>query len=136
MKIYVAGPLADIKTVQRVQDAVVAAGHELTMDWSSSPGPSLQVYDAEPDAAGRLAGAMLDAVLAADAVLVLATENDGRGMFVELGAALAAARRSGAVKDIAVIGQIRHESIFYFHPAVTRAADVDEWLAGSGVGSG
>ncbi len=34
MKIYVAGPVADTDGVRAVQAAVVAAGHELTLDWT------------------------------------------------------------------------------------------------------
>lgn len=65
----------------------------------------------------------------ADAVLVVASEHDGRGMFVELGAALARARR-GDLHHVVVVGRIRHESVFYLHPSVVRVADVEEWLAG------
>jgi hypothetical protein len=67
-------------------------------------------------------------VLTADAVLVVASEHDGRGMFVELGAALARAR-NGDLKHVVVVGPIRHESVFYYHPAVLRVPAVDEWLA-------
>ena len=50
-------------------------------------------------------------------------------MFVELGAAFARAQR-GELEHVVVIGPIRHESVFYYHPAVLRVASVDEWLAG------
>lgn len=66
-------------------------------------------------------------MLTADAVLVVASEHDGRGMLVELGAALARAR-SGDLKHV-VVGPIRHESVFYFHPAILRVSAVNEWLA-------
>ncbi|CAN5403644.1 hypothetical protein BH09ACT12_BH09ACT12_12310 [soil metagenome] len=128
MKIYVAGPLADIETVQLVQSAVVAAGHELALDWSRGQDATfVGDYASRPDVSARLAAADLDAVLAADAVLVVASEHDGRGMFVELGAALARACR-GDLEHVVVIGEIRHDSVFFHHPVITRASTVAEWL--------
>ncbi|KRE39164.1 hypothetical protein ASG73_02115 [Janibacter sp. Soil728] len=129
MRIYVAGPLADVEGVRRVQAEVVAAGHELTLDWSRGPDSQLSDYDSAPEASARIARDDLDAVLTADAVIVVASEHPGRGMFVELGAALASATGGGRVRHVVVAGPIRHESVFYFHPAVTRVAHVGEWLA-------
>lgn len=122
-----AGALADIERVQAVQSAVLAAGHELTLDWSRGPDVTFGDYGAAPAASATLATSDLDGVLAADAVLVVASEHDGRGMFVELGAALARAAR-GELGHVVVIGSIRHESVFYYHPAVLRVPTVDEWL--------
>jgi hypothetical protein len=128
VRIYVAGPLAAVETVQAVQSAVVAAGHELTLDWSRGSDVTFDDYGSLPAVSAELAAAGLDAVLTADAVLVVASEHDGRGMFVELGAALARAR-NGDLKHVVVVGPIRHESVFYYHPAVLRVPAVDEWLA-------
>lgn len=69
----------------------------------------------------------LDAVMAADAVLVLASRHDGRGMFVELGAALTRAS-CGELNHVVLVGQIHHESVFYCHPLVQRVASVQDWL--------
>ena len=126
VKIYVAGPLADVATVRAVQADVVAAGHELTLDWTEDaalPGN----YGSQPDASGTLAQAEVNAVMEADAVLVIASDHDGRGMFVELGAALARAEQRELV-HVVVVGEIRHESVFYFHPAVQRVPSVQDWL--------
>lgn len=129
VRIYVAGPLADIENVQSVQSAVVAAGHELTLDWSRGPdAPLTDNYGTLPSASAAIAVADLDAVLVADALLVVASEHDGRGMFVELGAALARACRGDPV-HIVVIGSVQHESVFYYHPAIQRTTTVNEWLA-------
>lgn len=129
MKIYVAGPVADTDGVRAVQAAVVAAGHELTLDWTRGQDASLVDYEQNPDSAAAVAQADLDAVLAADAVLVVTSEHDGRGMFVELGAALARAR-IGDLEHVIVVGPIRHQSVFYFHPSIRRVDHVDEWLSG------
>lgn len=68
-------------------------------------------------------------MLAADAVLVVAPEYDGRGMFVELGAALARCR-DGDLEHLVVIGPIKHQSVVYHHPSVSRVATVNELLDG------
>lgn len=129
MKIYVAGPLADIENIQAVQSAVMAAGHELTLDWTRGPDVTLvEGYGSLPEASANLATNDLDAVLSADAVLVVMSEHDGRGMYVELGAALTRASR-GDLKHVVILGPIQHESVFYYHPAVQRVSDVDGWLA-------
>ncbi|TWP32856.1 hypothetical protein [Leekyejoonella antrihumi] len=129
VRIYVAGPLADIENVRSVQSAVVAAGHELPLDWSRGPDVAfVDDYGSRPADSAEIAMADLDAVLVADAVLIVASEHDGRGMFVELGAALARACRGEHVR-IVVIGAIQHESVFYYHPAIQRVATVNEWLA-------
>ncbi len=127
MKIYVAGPVTDVATVRAVQSTVVAAGHELTLDWTERDASLAGDYGSQLDVSGQVAQDDLDAVMAADAVLIVASEHDGRGMFVELGAALARARQ-GELAHVVVVGEIRHESVFYFHPVVQRAARIQDWL--------
>ena len=127
MRIYVAGPVADTVTVQKVQDAVLAAGHELTLDWSADVSFA-EGFANQIDRSARMAGEELDAVIAADAVLVVASRHDGRGMFVELGVALAQASR-GDLDHVVLIGEIHHESVFYFHPLVQRVPTVEDWFA-------
>ena len=110
--------MADVTTVRAVQATVVAAGHELTLDWTEDNSLA-ENYGSQIDASGKLAKDELNAVMAADAVLVIASEHDGRGMFVELGAALARAQW-GELAHVVIVGEIRHESVFYFHPLVQR----------------
>ena len=127
-----AGPLANIERIQAVQSAVVAAGHELTLDWTRGPdGTLVKDYESLPEVSAKLAADDLNAVLNAHAVLVVMSKHDGRGMFVELGAALTRASR-GDLEHIVVLGPIQHESVFYYHPAVQRVSDVDEWLLSLG----
>src|SRR5829696_6384571 len=116
MRINAAGPVTDTITVRNIQDAVRAAGHELTLDWSADVSFSRD-HASQPERSARMAEEMVDAVVAADAVPVVASEHDGRGMFVELGTALARAGR-GELDHIVLIGDIHHESVFYFHPLV------------------
>ncbi|MQW77404.1 hypothetical protein GHK92_16135 [Nocardioides sp. dk4132] len=129
MKIYVAGPLTDIAAVQAVQAAVMAAGHELALDWTQGLDATfVEDYGSDLALSASLAADDLEAVLTADAVLVVMSDEEGKGMFVELGAALARAHR-GELQHVVLLGPIRQESVFYFHPAVQRMTAVDEWLA-------
>lgn len=127
MKIYVSGPVTDTDTVQRVQGAVVAACHELTLDWSTDVSFA-EGYANQRERSARMAQEELDGVLAADAVLVVASEHDGRGRFVELGTALTRASRV-ELSHVVLIGEIHHESVFYFRPLVQRFQTVEDWLA-------
>ncbi len=122
-----AGPIADLQRVREVQSVVVAAGHQLTPDWTRDT--ALVDYGKYPVGAGAIAAQDLEAVLSADAVLVVASEHEGRGVFAELGAALARACR-GDLAHLVVVGEMRHESVFHFHPAVVRVDSVHDWLAG------
>ena len=109
VKIYVAGPLADVATVRAVQSTVLAAGHELTLDWTEDVS-LVEDYGSQLDVSGKLAEEELNAVIAADAVLVVASEQDGRRKFVELGAALALAQQ-GELAHVVLVGEILHESV-------------------------
>ena len=71
MNVYVAGQLADVLTVRDVQRAVVAAGHELTLEWTTED-PQATDGIPPPSASAALAVADLNAVMDADAVLVVA----------------------------------------------------------------
>ena len=127
MKVYVAGSLSDVGAVQEIQATVIAAGHDVVLDWTRAADIDVSDYASNPVESGRVALEDLRAVLAADAVLVVVSEHSGRGMFVELGAALCRAEQ-GDLEQVVVIGSVRHDSVFYYHPAVRRWSTVDEWL--------
>lgn len=127
MKVYVAGQLADTAAVTGAQQAILAAGHELTHDWTQDL-EFTEDYASRLEDSAHLAQADLAGVMVADAVVVLASgAQPGRGLFVELGAALARAEL-GLLRHVVVVGAIVHESVFYFHPRVRRVPTVEEWL--------
>lgn len=127
MRVYVAGSLADVVAVQEAQSAVESAGHEVTHDWTRGLDVALEDYAEDPDAAGRVGRTDLLGVLRADALVLVANEHPGRGMFVELGAALACVEK-GQNMQVVVVGSLTAGSVFYFHPAVKRYATIAEWL--------
>ena len=127
MKIYIAGQLDDVEAVTAAQQAVAAAGHELTHDWLGDPRFD-DPYADRPQLSAEIAAADLAGAMAADAVVVLAgSEQPGRGLFVELGAALARAEL-GLLQHVVVVEPIVHESVFYLHPHVQRVDSVAAWL--------
>lgn len=131
MQVYVAGQLADTAAVRAVQAEVVAAGHVLTHDWTHDSDLD-EGYAARPEQSAEIAHTDLAAVMSADAVIVVASGAEpGRGLFVELGAALARVEL-GLLHEVVVVGEIVHESVFYFHPRVRRVGAVGEWLADLG----
>lgn len=131
MQVYVAGQLADTATVAEVQRRVRGAGHRLTHDWLPGAGPVAPTDAPDDDpAAAAIAAADLAGVMAADAVVLVASGTEpARGLFVELGAALARADL-GLLEHVVAVGPIAQDSVFWSHPRVRRVADVGEWLAG------
>ncbi len=103
------------------------AGRAQALVWTRGADAALTDYESQPAASAAVASADLAAVLTADAVLVVAPEHEGRGVYVELGAALACAS-AGALQHVAVLGPIQHQSVFFHHPAVTRWVGVEAWL--------
>lgn len=125
--VYVAGQLADTAAVRAAQAQLVAAGHTLAHDWTEDLAFT-ESYASRPQDPADIAHADLAGVMAADAVVVLASSAEpGRGLFVELGAALARAELD-ELKHVIVAGDIVHESVFYFHPRVRRVGNLGEWL--------
>lgn len=129
--VFVSGQIGDVTSVRRVQAAFRAAGHTITHDWTrNETGDQLlggrQAKFDQPEESARRAVKDMQGVIDCD-VYVICTDNQapGKGMYVELGAALAL----HATKDtpqIYLVGEMAHASIFYFHPAVVRCQTVDD----------
>lgn len=100
---------------------------QITHDWTRTDDIS-NGYADNPAEAGKRAKLDIDGVCAAD-VYILMTNNDspGKGMYVELGAALALAERTKK-PEIYVVGPKNHESIFYYHPRARHFEDIDACL--------
>ena len=114
--------------VQTAQELLVSRGHSITQDWSQGDVIPDGFSDSAADA-GRVSKEDIDGILEADAFLLLTTHADepGRGMYVELGAALLKAEL-GLLFHVCVVGELTHETVFYFHPLVKRFSDLGECL--------
>jgi hypothetical protein len=123
MKIFVSGQINDLDYVRSVQEEFVKAGHQITHDWThNETGEKMlagrEAKFANPEEAGKRALKDLQGVIDCD-VYVICTENEkmGKGMYAELGAALALNMTTG-LPDIYLLGNREHASIFYFHPTI------------------
>lgn len=133
-KVFVSGQIGDIPVVQQVQAALVAAGHEITHDWTRNEGGSKMLvgqqtkFDQAAESARRATNDM-NGVTESD-VYVICTDNEkaGKGMYVELGGALALNTTTGSPR-IYLLGQRKHATIFYFHPSIRLCESVDEIIA-------
>jgi hypothetical protein len=107
------------------------AGHEISNDWTKHPeiGHINRNYDEHPEEAQRYAVADLDGAMNADVLIVVPEQEPvGPSMHVELGAAICHQQLTGR-PQIYVVGEGRHGSLMYFHPAVKRRESIDDVLA-------
>ncbi|MFA5003895.1 MAG: hypothetical protein WC498_01290 [Candidatus Saccharimonadales bacterium] len=131
MKIFVSGQIADVENVRQVQQRFIDAGHTITHDWTRNEADDRMLSDdadklKDMVETSRRARLDIQGVVDCD-VYVICTDNEisGKGMYVELGAALALCTTNGSPR-IYLIGKMNHMSVFYFHPLVTRVGNVEE----------
>lgn len=131
MKIFVSGQITDLDNVRTVQQRLIEEGHEITHDWTrNETGDKMLAGDAAKLAniqeTARRAELDIQGVIDCDAYVVC-TDNAkvGKGMYAELGAALALNVTTESPK-IYALGALNHMSVFYFHRSVIRLSSVDE----------
>lgn len=131
MNIFVSGQIEDIENVQEAQQKFIDAGHSITHDWTKNETGAQMLGGqaakfANPDEAGRRADNDIRGVMSSD-VYVLCSDNEkiGKGMYVELGGALALHLEVGKPK-LYIVGKMNHSSIFYFHPSIILGKTVEE----------
>lgn len=133
MKIFVSGQIEDIEYVRKVQSEFVKAGHEITHDWTTNESGAKMLSSREAklgnlEESKKRATNDINGVVNSD-VYVICTNNEkvGKGMYVEIGAALGLYAKNGSPK-IYLLGQMNHITIFYLHPAVQHVESVDDIL--------
>jgi nucleoside 2-deoxyribosyltransferase len=119
MKFYVAGRFHHQDKVKQVMSEIRDEGHNITEDWTEHR--SISPYSENPEISLEYASADIEGVKNAD-VFVLLANKDGRGAHTELGVALA-----NGIKTF-VIGDLREDCMFYFHPDVKRRKGIAEVL--------
>src|SRR6187549_366325 len=124
MKVFVSGQITDLENVREVQEKLKAVGHTITHDWTrNETGEKMLSSDeaklADVQETGRRAQLDIQGVVDADAY-VICTDNvspeSGKGMYAELGAALALNVTQGK-PNVYLLGAMNHMSVFYFHPS-------------------
>lgn len=133
MKIFVSGQIEDIENVRKVQAEFVRAGHEITHDWTTNEPRAKMLGSMESklenlDETKKRAVNDINGVVGSD-IYVICTDNEkaGKGMYVELGAALALHAKFNTPK-IYLLGNMNHMSIFYLHPAILKVDNVGDVL--------
>lgn len=115
MRVYVAAKFEHAPTVRVVNRYLALAGHEVSHDWThATAGCDLQLH----------AEAELEGVRTADAVLVV-PHPQGKGLFAELGAALALGKR-------VLLAGAPAGCIFEDHPAVEKFGTLADALRALG----
>lgn len=118
MRVYVAGSTKGVSRVQVVMAEVRRGGHEITFDWTGAEG---EIRDNQADWANdlrratELSGLERDAVLTADALVLVAPPANvaGLGCWMEVGIAL------GRQIPVLLVDGPR-ESLFWYLPNVYR----------------
>jgi hypothetical protein len=134
MKIFISGQLNDAENIQALMAEVRRAGHQVTHDWTRTDaflgGRDAKLTNSAES--GKRAENDIQGVLDSD-VYVLASNNEqvGKGMYVELGAALALHQAQGKPL-VYIIGKMNHLSVFYLHPAVRHAETLADVLSSAG----
>lgn len=133
MKIFVSGQIEDIEYVRKVQNEFVKAGHEITHDWTTNETGAQMLSSREAklenlEESKKRATNDINGVVNSD-VYVICTNNEkvGKGMYVEIGAALGLNAKFDSPK-IFLLGPLNHMTIFYLHPAVQYVDSVDDIL--------
>ena len=128
MKFFISGQINDIANVRAVMRSVQEAGHEITHDWTQTDTFLGGAEDklANKHESGIRAAKDIQGVLDSDMyVLVSHNKEVGKGMYVELGAALALYESSGK-PSVYIIGPMNHLSVFYLHPAVIHRNTIED----------
>ena len=122
------GQLDDVKSVKDACKLLLEAGHSITHDWTESDVflSSKEAKLANKEEAGLRAKKDLDGVISSDVYILLSNNKEaGKGMYVELGAALALREKTGK-PEVYIVGEMNHMSVFYLHPSVKSRSSIVE----------
>jgi hypothetical protein len=130
MKFYISGQIDDAKNINTIIKTVTSNGHQVTHNWTKTDtflgGTQDKLNNISES--GVRAKNDIKGVIDCD-IFVLSSDNRnvGKGMYAELGAALALSETSGKPK-VYIIGKLNHLSIFYLHPSVVLKKNIEEVL--------
>jgi hypothetical protein len=126
LKVFVSSQIGEKEEVRKAYAAFTGAGMSITHDWTTTDDIGDKLF--RLDEAGRRAKLDIDGVCSSDVyVLLSGNRHVGKGMYVELGAALALHGRESR-PEIFVVGPMNHLSIFYLHPAVSHVDTVEDLI--------
>lgn len=119
MKIYVASSFEQKEATKQAHELLERAGHEITLDWTTHKWLNGEDDDQKEVLYREYAVADVEGVMAADVFILLLGERKSAGAHIELGIAL------GAMKRIFLVGEIKDETLFYWHPRVEKVKETN-----------
>lgn len=134
LSFYIAARFDNKEGVKRVYDKLMAKGHEVHTDWTVHE--PFYPYHSDPDKCAKYSDEDIKGAMGCDVFVLLADESHngrekapshGRGMFIELGAAMSSFLLRGAPR-VFIIGPDNDKAIFHFHNCVKRFNTIDEVL--------
>ena len=126
MKAFVSGQLKEKKAVREAYAQLAKMGIGVTHDWTNTD--DLGSYSKHSKEASSRAVRDIQGVCEAEFYILL-TDNKicGKGMYVELGVALARYELTGSPM-VFVVGPMNHASIFYYHPVIRHFPSIDSCI--------
>ena len=110
--------------MKEIHEELTARGHTTTSAWVNEG--NIIPYERNSKTARSLAAQCIKESANCD-VFVLITDEQGAGMYTELGAALHSNIQNNKPR-IYVIGDYLDRSMFFFHPSIKRLKSIDEVL--------
>jgi nucleoside 2-deoxyribosyltransferase len=126
MRIYVAARFTEKDAVNNLYERLRKAGHEITTDWTVHE--NVKPYNKHPERASAYSKEDADGVMMADIFLLITSPEAGSGVSAELGVAIASKELTGK-PQIYVAGEHMATNSFFYHPTVTRFANLEDALA-------
>ncbi len=136
MKFYIAARFDNQEKVREIYKKLAEKGHEVHTDWTVHT--PFYPYISDPAKCAQYADEDINGAMNCDAFVLLADEHHngqpeqkakshGRGMFIELGAAMATFLQKGTPK-VFVIGPDNDKAMFHFHHSITRLEAIEQVL--------
>ena len=115
--------------VREIYEKIEQKSHEITEDWTRHK--IIKPYDENKEISRRYSIQDINGVRNAD-VFVLLTNEDGIGMYLELGVAMMSYIQNRKPK-IYVVGNRLGRSMHFFHPSVKRMNTIDDVFEDLGI---
>lgn len=122
MKIYIAAKFTIKEEVRKLFKLFEERGHEIHSDWTLHK--TISPYEENQELARQYSIEDLSGVKESDVFILLSDEN-GRGMYVELGVAILSNMQRERPR-IFIVGKKNNNSLFYFHPSVNRRETIGQ----------
>jgi len=111
--------------VQSIYKMLQAYGHTISKDWTNHKSTSPKESESDRELAEQYAKEDIQGVTEADVFILLTSETQGTGRYVELGAAIQSNLVSGR-PQIYIINQKSKDPMFFYHPCVILKSSIEE----------